>query len=424
MFRSLLCKSRGTLKRAAAIIHGESSSSTLAAPTAKYFFRIQNQNSRVTSTFSSFSTTASNYSNLTSCSDSSFVVSYLINSCGLSQTEAITASEKLSFRNTLNPDSVLALLKRYGFTEIHISKVISKVPSILQSNPTNILKPKLDFFKSKGIDEFELADFISSFPQLLTLDLRKEIIPCFDTLRSIVQSDENVVKMIRRNPWIISRDRVEVVRVNVEILRNEGVPETHISNHLILHPKAYTANRFEEIVDRVRDMGFHHSETTFLVAVHMLRITSEASLRNKMDIFKRYGGWSEDQILSAFRKSPTCMKTSGEKIMEVLGFLVIEMGYDSSIVAENPVIFTCNLEEKIIPRCSVIRVLISRGLIEENISLSTLATLSDESFLKKFVKKYEEEVPGLMKVFTVAEEQLQGANKKLNSKGFNWRLTM
>ncbi|RZC82160.1 hypothetical protein C5167_044959 [Papaver somniferum] len=185
--------------------------------------------------------------------------------------------------------------------------------------------------------------------------------------------------------------------VNVELFRNEGVPEANISEYLILHPKSFTANRFVEILRKVKGMGFDHLESTFLKAVHMLTIMSEASWRNKMDVYKTCGGWTEDQIQSALRKDPGCMKASEKKIMAVMDFLVNEMSYDSSIVAENPIVFCCSLEDKIIPRCSVIRVLVSRGLIKENISLGTLATLVDESFLEKFVTKYEQEVPGLMK---------------------------
>ncbi|XP_026426204.1 uncharacterized protein LOC113322345 [Papaver somniferum] len=187
--------------------------------------------------------------------------------------------------------------------------------------------------------------------------------------------------------------------VNVELLRNEGVPETSISKYLILNPKVFTANRFVEILGKVKEMGFNHLEITFLKAVDMLTVMGEDGWRNKMDVFKRCGGWSEDQIQSAFRKDPKCFKASEKKIMPVMNFLVNEMDYDSSIVVENPVVFCCSLQDRIIPRCSVIKVLASRGLIKENISLTTLCAMVDECFLEKFVKKYEQEVPGLMKVF-------------------------
>ncbi|RZC76227.1 hypothetical protein C5167_000533 [Papaver somniferum] len=61
--------------------------------------------------------------------------------------QAITASEKLDFKTTSNPDSVLSLLRTYGSTELHISKLINNYPFILSSDPHKTLKPKFDFFQ-------------------------------------------------------------------------------------------------------------------------------------------------------------------------------------------------------------------------------------------------------------------------------------
>ncbi|GAY64694.1 hypothetical protein CUMW_235440 [Citrus unshiu] len=63
--------------------------------------------------------------------------------------------------------------------------------------------------------------------------------------------------------------------------------------------------------------------------------------------------------------------------------------------------FTYSLERRIIPRCSVIRVLLSKGLInEENkIYLSSLVINSNKRFLDTFVTKYQDHVPQLLNIF-------------------------
>ncbi|XP_026428034.1 uncharacterized protein LOC113323901 [Papaver somniferum] len=322
MFRSLLCKSGGTLKRAAAIINGESSSSTLLA--AKYFLlTFQNQNvvvisnSRVTSIFCSFSTNSSRNGNgnVTS-SDSEFLVSYLINSCGLTQEKAVTASGKLNFKTTSNPDSVLALLKAYEFTDSHISRLILRYPAILSSNPHKTLKPKFDFFKSKGIHGLDLANFISNDPKILRESFNKGIIPSFDILKSILQTDQNVIKIIKRCSRVLCKYLVRKTMGNLELLLYEGVPQTKISYYLIQQPRSFMLdhNRFKKI-------------------------------------------------------------------------------------AQSPRVFSRSLKERLIPRCSVIGILVSKGLIKKMISISALSTMVDECFLEKFVMMYEQEVPELMKVF-------------------------
>ncbi|RZC82230.1 hypothetical protein C5167_045012, partial [Papaver somniferum] len=313
---------RGTLERATAIIiNGESSSS---------------------------SSLAANYSNsdVTSSSDygSEFVASYLINSCGLTQDKAISASKKLNFKTTSNPDSVISLLKTYGFT--HISKLINKSPFILSFNPHKTLKPKPDFLNSKGIYDTELANLFS--------------IALFE----------------------------------------EGVPESNISKYLICGPGDFAgdAHKFKGIVEKVKEMGFDHLQTKFLIAIHGLASMSEVNWKKKMELYKRWG-WSEDQIQSAFRENPGCMTASEKKIMAVMNFLVNEMGYDSSVVAESPKVFSCKLKERVIPRCSVIKILVSRGLIKEKIVIGTFTKAVDKYFLEKIVIKYEKQVPELMKLF-------------------------
>ncbi|XP_026424007.1 uncharacterized protein LOC113320297 [Papaver somniferum] len=400
MLRSLFHKLGVTLKRK--LIHRESSSSS--APPAKYFlFTFQNQNvvnkSRVISIFSSFSTISDGNLN-SSDSNSSFVASYLINSCGLSENEPITASKSLNFKTKSNPDSVLTLLRAYGFTESHISKLINKYPFILSFKPDKTLKPKLDFFISKRLCGLDLANFILNDPLILRHSLNKGMIPSFDILKTIVQSDENFIKLLRRNSWILSRKQVKRLMVNLELLRTEGVPVTNISKWLIQQPVAFTGDvdSFKKIVQKVKEMGFDPSRTTFLKAIHGLASMTEANWIKKMDVYKRWG-WSEDQIQLAFRKDPGCMMASEKKIMAVMDFVVNEMGHDSSSVAETPLLISCSLKGRIIPRCSVIKILVSKGLIKEIISLSSILTMVDMIFLEKFVKKNAQEVPELMEVF-------------------------
>ncbi|RZC81903.1 hypothetical protein C5167_044469 [Papaver somniferum] len=188
--------------------------------------------------------------------------------------------------------------------------------------------------------------------------------------------------------------------VSLDLLRYEGVSQSTISKFLIAQPRAFIgdADKFKMIVEKVKGMGFDPLLTTFVVAIRGLVGMCEATWKSKVDVYKRWG-WSEDQIQTAFRKSPYCMMYSEKKITAIMDFLVNEMGYDSSSIAETPAIFNNSLKERIIPRCSVIRILVSKGLIEETIPLNVLSVMTDTSFSDKYVKPYEQEAPALMKIF-------------------------
>ncbi|RZC82165.1 hypothetical protein C5167_044962 [Papaver somniferum] len=152
-------------------------------------------------------------------------------------------------------------------------------------------KPDSIFFKSKGLYGSDLANFFSIDPRILKYRFNKVVIQSFDKLKSIVQSDQNVVKMLKRNSWILSTNQVEKVMVNLEHLRTQGVPETKISDYLIRQPRVFTedANKFRKIVERTKEMGFNPLKTTFLVAIHGLTSMTEANWRKKKGCLQEMG---------------------------------------------------------------------------------------------------------------------------------------
>jgi mTERF domain-containing protein len=93
------------------------------------------------------------------------------------------------------------------------------------------------------------------------------------------------------------------------------------------------------------------------------------------------------------------MMLSEKKIMKGLDFFVNKMGWPSKEIVHCPVILFLSLEKRIIPRCKVIQVLWSKGLIKKDISLNTVLLPVEKRFLERFVTKFEEEVPQLLSVY-------------------------
>ncbi|RZC44086.1 hypothetical protein C5167_037042 [Papaver somniferum] len=202
-------------------------------------------------------------------------------------------------------------------------------------------------------------------PNILTRSLKNTIIPSFDILESILHTHTNIAKFLKQSTfWVLRINGLKHLRVN----------------YLIIKPRLFMgdADKFNKIVEKVKGMGFDPLATTFLQAIERLTSMTEAT----------------------WRKKNACLQEMGllrRRFTAVMDFLVNEIGYDSLIIAEKPWIFTYSLKEWIIPRCSVIIILVSKDLIEEKISLVSLGSLTDKSFSDKFVKPYEQEAPALMK---------------------------
>ncbi|KAF8401522.1 hypothetical protein HHK36_012462 [Tetracentron sinense] len=82
-----------------------------------------------------------------------------------------------------------------------------------------------------------------------------------------------------------------------------------------------------------------------------------------------------------------------------MDFLVNKMGYESKYIARRPLLLMYSLEKRIIPRCSVLQFLNSNGLIKKDFSLNTVLIPNEKYFLKRFVTKYQVEVPQLLNVY-------------------------
>ncbi|RZC78384.1 hypothetical protein C5167_003589 [Papaver somniferum] len=188
--------------------------------------------------------------------------------------------------------------------------------------------------------------------------------------------------------------------VNIELLRNQGVPQSNITKFLISQPRALTisTSKFKEIVEEIKDTGFNPYKTTYLLAIQVINGLSKSNRESRMDVYRRLG-WSEEQILKAFRYHPLCMLTSEKKITSVMDYLVNQMGYSSSYIAQYPIIMCYSLEKRIIPRCSVYKILTSKGLVKKKIALSSLLPMPEKSFLEKFVIKFEVEAPEILKLY-------------------------
>ncbi|XP_026418613.1 uncharacterized protein LOC113314050 [Papaver somniferum] len=343
----------------------------------------------------------SSFPNYNNSSSSSFVVNYLINSCGLSENQAIAASTKINFKTSTKPDSVLNLLENYGFTKQHISKTICQYPYVLSNDPQKTLKPKLDYFNSKGLSGLDLAKVVSSTTGILHRKLRSNIMVSFEILKNMVHSDKNVVTIIKRHSWLLTGNlyRKNLV-ANIEHLRDEGVPQSNVATFLVDQPCVLTTRtgKFEETVQDIKGMGFDPSQGKFLTAIKALNNMSKLTWETKLSAYRKWG-WSDEEIQNAFKKDPRCMTHSEKKIMLIMDYFVNQMGYNPSLIAEYPLVLSLSLKNRIMPRCVVIQFLVSKGKIDKQISLRSLFGISEKSFLEKYVKKYEVDAPELLKVY-------------------------
>jgi mTERF domain-containing protein len=329
-----------------------------------------------------------------------FTVSYLVKSCGLSLERATFASKKVHFETPERPDLVVNLLKNHGFTNAHISKLVMGKPLLLLSDPEKTLLPKLQFFGSKGLSDTECAHIISSCPSILLRSIENHLMPIYDFLKKTLVMDEKVATALKRWPRLLCQDAEKNLAPNLGLLREIGVPQPSISLLMTTWPGAafLKHSKFDEIVKEVKDMGFDPFKSKFVHAIRVLIGMKKVNRENKFEVYGRWG-WSKDETLLAFKMRPLIMIISEYKITKVMDFLINKMGWPSTDIARNPLVLCFSLEKRIIPRCSVVQILLSKGLIKKDLSVSTFLGPVEKFFLERYVTKFQKRCPQLLSVY-------------------------
>ncbi|XP_039060529.1 transcription termination factor MTERF6, chloroplastic/mitochondrial-like [Hibiscus syriacus] len=325
--------------------------------------------------------------------------------CGLSPESALSVSKRVNFETRNQPDSVVAFLKNHGFSETQIATIIGKMPCILSSNVEKTLLPKITFFNSKGISSSDLTKLFAKNPHILRVSLEKKIIPSFNFLSNLFQSDNAAFGVLNLQPRIYLYDFDSYILPNHNILRQNGVPELNIVKGLRRVPKTFFVAPvvLKDNVEKVKKLGFNPAKFTFVVALDVLGSISKSTWERKFDVYRKCG-WSEKEILEAFKGYPLLMAFSEDKIKSVMDFLVNAMGFQALLIAKRPNLLGMSMEKRIVPRGFFLKDLMSKGLLEKKLGLK-MFLISEEFFLERFVYCYEEEK---------ASELLKLYNEKLN----------
>ncbi|XVF82938.1 hypothetical protein PTKIN_Ptkin16aG0091800 [Pterospermum kingtungense] len=286
----------------------------------------------------------------------------------------------------------MSFFKDHGFSEIQIRTLIKRLPELLIYNPEKILLPKFQFFYGRGASRSKLASILSSNPFVLKCSLHNRIIPSFNYFKDLTHCDDDKVLLAYKQcNGVLANDFQSLVAPNVAVLRECGVPQSDILSKLVERPRVFVTSheKFKRTVEEVKKLGFNPLRKSFLTALRALAELSKSTWEGKVNVLKQWG-WSNEEIALAFRKSPNFIMFSEHKIKAAMNFYVNTMGCKSSCIAKCPVLLSLSLHKRLIPRWSLLQVLLSKGLIKKEISLQVLFMSNEKKFLSRFVTPYED----------------------------------
>ncbi|KAL6609997.1 hypothetical protein ACP70R_039966 [Stipagrostis hirtigluma subsp. patula] len=319
--------------------------------------------------------------------------SYLVASCGVSPAAAAAASRRIRIISTAKADAVLAILRRYGFSDAHIARMLRNAPQLLLADPDKVVRPKLQFFASLGIP----AVILAGTTRLLFCSLHNHLIPCVEFLRGILRTDADIRTAVSSNPYGFVPDLDKNMRPAVEALRRHGLSEEAISELLLLNLRVlwYTPHRIAGIFEDLQSLGLPITDTRFLRCFAVMCNLRRETIWRRLALYQSLG-LSKCQVAKAFLTQPKLLGLAEENIQRKLLFFRDELKIALSQLIARPHVFTFSMEKNILPKCAVLSILMRSGKIQRDINLLGSLALSTKQFTEKYVKKYEKDVPDVV----------------------------
>ncbi|KAM3361340.1 transcription termination factor MTERF5, chloroplastic [Capsicum galapagoense] len=333
-----------------------------------------------------------------SSTSSHSLVNYLVDSLGFSKQEATTASSKVtSLKSLNNPNLVIDFFKQTGFDNTQIKTIVSRSPKLLIRNVSKTLKPKFQCLMDLGLSGSDLANVIARDSVIVDRGLDTHLRPTIDCLRRILGGDDDVIKAIKRAPWLLSFGPHHTMETNLLLLRNFGFTDEKIRKLVLIYPNYLTqkTKRIKDLLHRMEnDFRVPRDSSMFHHGFQVLSSQKKSKLDRKIGIFKSFG-WSDDDVLGMFRKLPHCIGLSEVRIEEKLNLFMKELGFLPAFLVSHPAILVYSLEKRVIPRMQVLKSLDERKLERRMWSLYTVLTLTESRFVECFVLPYKDQIPDL-----------------------------
>ncbi|KAE9449839.1 hypothetical protein C3L33_18251, partial [Rhododendron williamsianum] len=359
-----------------------------------------NKNKPFLCSFSSVSSLTHSRSISTPTSNPS-LSNFLIETLAFSEPQAISISSRLPSRNSLEkPQSVVQFLKQLGFSDAHIRSAIRLTPKILLSDVDKTLKPKLQFFQDLGFTDPDMGKFISKHSNVLLRSLERTLIPWVDTIKNTLVTDENnqdLIRVLKRSYRVGSVSRL---KCNIAFLESCGIVGSQLSMLMrrqisIFHLPEPT---LRDLVSRVLDMGFSVGSRTLVYAVLTVSCISGDTFSRKIELFRSFG-FSTDECMEMFRTNPILLKSSEDKLKFGIDFFLNDFKLERFALVSWPYCLAYNIKKRVIPRCRVLRVIMSKGLLQKEPSLNSVLTLSEEKFLVKFISRFPDDAEEILEIY-------------------------
>lgn len=276
-----------------------------------------------------------------------------------------------------------------GLTEANITTGFRHCNNLLNRQSTESLENIVQLFKDCGLSKPQIRTAFLSNPRLLELNAESNLKPKIALFRTFLR-EEDLRKIISANARIFNKNLEYTMKTSVPLLREYGFQGNALSELLTKQPHLLitSAKHITEAFELAGNLGLTKASKMFAYVFQLIISTGRDNTVRKLQNLQGFG-FSEEQVKTMCKRMPCIMGITEENMKRTMDF-INSVSLPLSDVVKYPVILSCSLETRLIPRYRVIEALNSMSLSKKPRSFPISVTLSEKDFLKKYLDCYAE----------------------------------
>ncbi|XP_048136804.1 uncharacterized protein LOC115755868 isoform X2 [Rhodamnia argentea] len=219
------------------------------------------------------------------------------------------------------PQDSADLLRQWGCSDDDISKLFSRRPSLRGANLAQ-LRLKLQILTDVGITGPDLVKVIHCRPRFLSCRIDNHLEDRLQYFISLYGSKEVLRRAIVRNPSILTYDFPGRIKATVDLYEKMGVSKVDLVPMLMSRPTLIPRTSLEnEKLDYIRRTGVPQNSKSYKYVVTIMAVSRLTTIREKVANLEKFG-FSEEEVLRLFGRSPFMLTFSIDKIQRNMTFIL------------------------------------------------------------------------------------------------------
>ncbi|CAL9237755.1 unnamed protein product [Arabidopsis halleri] len=164
----------------------------------------------------------------------------------------------------------------------------------------------------------------------------------------------------------------------------------------------FSEEKITQTIETLKMCGLNENEVLQVLKKYPQFIRmSQQKILNFIETFLGLA-FSRDEFTMIVKCFPMCFGLSAETVKKKTEFVVKQINWSLKDITLFPQVFGYSMEKRIVPRCNVIKALMSRGLLGSELpSMASVLACTDHAFVKRYVRKQNDKelVAELMAIF-------------------------